>query len=90
MDELGGLLLGKDVPKSVGIPVAINDQVIGCVKLQSLAQENMFSEADVRLLSTITLIWALRSKCWCTGCPAGALGRASEPGQERLPGGYEP
>jgi GAF domain-containing protein len=32
----------------------INDQVIGVLSLQSLAQENMFNEADVRLLSTIT------------------------------------
>lgn len=38
---------------SVGVPIIVGERVIGVISLQSMERENAFSQADVRLLSTI-------------------------------------
>lgn len=52
--DLGALKFAPEVPKSwLGVPILSGDEVIGVVTVQSLEQENRFTSADVRLLSTI-------------------------------------
>ncbi|HNT25690.1 MAG TPA: histidine kinase N-terminal 7TM domain-containing protein [Anaerolineales bacterium] len=53
--ELGGILVGGDnYPKSwLGVPIMMRNQVMGVLSLQSLAQENLFTEADVSLVSAV-------------------------------------
>ncbi|MEI7990015.1 MAG: GAF domain-containing protein, partial [Chloroflexota bacterium] len=46
---------GTDTCKSgVTIPIISNDRAIGMVQLENFERENAFSEADVRLLTTVT------------------------------------
>ncbi len=53
--ELGGLLVGgNEYPKSwLGVPIMMRNQVMGVLSLQSLTQENLFTEADVSLVSAV-------------------------------------
>ena len=45
---------GTRLPKSlIFVPLLVGDEVKGCVSLQNLDKENAFTEADVRLLSTL-------------------------------------
>ena len=45
---------GTELPKSViFVPMVVNEDVIGYVRLQHLERENAFSDTDVRLLSTL-------------------------------------
>ncbi len=54
MVDLGGVPMLENLPKAwLGVPVTIGSEVIGLMSVQSLFQENKFSEADVSLLSTI-------------------------------------
>lgn len=51
---LGHRPISDELPKSwLGVPIFSGDEVIGVVSVQSLEQENRFTQADVRLLSTI-------------------------------------
>ena len=44
----------QDTPKSwLGVPITFGDSVIGAISVQSLEQENAFTEADIRLLNTL-------------------------------------
>ena len=46
---------GTQLPKTwMGVPMIVNDQVVGIVSLQNLDKENAFSESDINLLSALT------------------------------------
>ncbi|MGH2521982.1 MAG: GAF domain-containing protein [Anaerolineales bacterium] len=52
--ELGATALEGVLPKSsLGVPITVGEGVIGVIMLQSAERENLFTEADVRLLTTI-------------------------------------
>ncbi|HLE27353.1 MAG TPA: GAF domain-containing protein, partial [Anaerolineales bacterium] len=54
--ELGAMALDDEgeMPKaSLGVPITVGEAAIGVIMLQSLDRENRFTEADVRLLTTI-------------------------------------
>lgn len=52
--EYGAVYPAEQPAKSsVGVPIIVGERVIGVISLQSLERENAFSQADVRLLSTI-------------------------------------
>ena len=51
--ELGALLVGE-VPRSfLGVPILVGEEVIGVISVQSLTREGLFTDSDVRLLTTI-------------------------------------
>ncbi|HLE13518.1 MAG TPA: GAF domain-containing protein [Anaerolineales bacterium] len=54
-EELGAIdISGEPDPKSwLGVPIMINDEVIGAFTLQNWERENAYSDADVRLLQTL-------------------------------------
>jgi PAS domain S-box-containing protein len=46
---------GTEEPKSLlFVPMIVRDEVVGAIDLQNIDRENAFSEADVRLLTTLT------------------------------------
>jgi serine phosphatase RsbU (regulator of sigma subunit) len=46
---------GTELPRSwLGVPMLVGDQVRGIVSLQNLDQENVFSQSDIDLLTTLT------------------------------------
>ncbi len=52
--ELGGVALTEPLPKSsLGVPILVGERVIGVIMLQSTERENLFTDSDVRLLTTI-------------------------------------
>ena len=52
--ELGAVSMTGEMPKaSLGVPIIVGEDVIGVIFLQSIERENFFSDADVRLLTTI-------------------------------------
>jgi signal transduction histidine kinase/CRP-like cAMP-binding protein len=52
--ELGATYLVEPFPKSsLGVPIMVGEVAIGVIMLQSTERENLFTEADVRLLTTI-------------------------------------
>jgi len=52
--ELGAVFYEDDPSKaSVGVPIVVGEQAMGMLSLQTTERENMYSPADVRLLSTI-------------------------------------
>ena len=53
--ELGSFVqVGEPSKSYLGAPILTGDEVTGVISLQELDREHAFSEADVRLLSTIT------------------------------------
>jgi PAS domain S-box-containing protein len=50
--ELGAVYTGEPVLCSLSVPILAGDEAIGVISLQSSERENVFSEADVRLLTT--------------------------------------
>jgi len=50
-----GVVYNDGVPArcSVGVPILVGDEAIGMISLQDYDRENMFSEADTRLLITL-------------------------------------
>ena len=49
-----GAIPGTDVPLStVMVPIVGSDRVLGLIVLEDYARENVYGEADVRLLSTV-------------------------------------
>src|SRR5262245_65704988 len=58
MSEYGNsinIVPGTQAPKStVIVPLIVNNEVKGSVSLQNVDRENAFSEADARLLTTLT------------------------------------
>jgi len=51
---LGALQIAAEIPKSwLGVPILFGDEVLGVVTVQSLERENLFTPADVRLLTII-------------------------------------
>src|SRR6266550_4265266 len=54
LEELGGYVLQGEMTKSaVYVPLVISAEAIGRISLQNLDREHAFSEADVRLLTTL-------------------------------------
>src|SRR3990172_9351325 len=52
--ELGAVALDGILPKSsLGVPITVGESVIGVISLQNTERENVFTDADVRLLTTI-------------------------------------
>ena len=52
--ELGAVALEGILPKSsLGVPITVGESVIGVISLQNTERENVFTDADVRLLTTI-------------------------------------
>lgn len=49
-----GVSMGKPPKSAVFVPMIVGDVVRGSVSLQNIDKENAFSEADLRLLTTIT------------------------------------
>jgi two-component sensor histidine kinase/putative methionine-R-sulfoxide reductase with GAF domain len=50
---LGAKFIGPPAKSFLGVPIIVTDQVIGVVSVQSLDQEGLFGENEMRLLSTI-------------------------------------
>ena len=49
---------------SLGVPILVGDEAIGVISLQSVEHEHMYTEAHVRLLTTVAatvgaLWWAI-------------------------------
>jgi signal transduction histidine kinase/DNA-binding response OmpR family regulator/nitrate/nitrite-specific signal transduction histidine kinase len=51
--QLGATLVGKQARSYLGVPIMAGKEAIGVLSVQSMTQENAFTENDVRLLSTI-------------------------------------
>lgn len=52
--ELGALHLAPPLPKaSLGVPILAGEAVLGVISVQTTEREHFFTEADVRLLTTI-------------------------------------
>ncbi len=52
--EYGTLFPESDPSKSsLGVPIMVGDEAIGMISLQSYTHENVFTDADVRLLTTL-------------------------------------
>jgi PAS domain S-box-containing protein len=52
--EYGALYPEGDPAKSsLGVPILVGDRAVGMISLQSYTRENVFTEADVRLLTTL-------------------------------------
>lgn len=46
---------GTDMPKTwLGVPILMQDQVVGIISLQNLDNDNAFSSSDIDLLTTLT------------------------------------
>ena len=52
-DHRGLRRVGKNASSYLGVPIPVEDQIIGVISVQSTEQENRFNENDKRLLSTI-------------------------------------
>ena len=52
-DSVEGQKLGTDVRSYLGVPIAVGDEAIGVVSVQSIDEAGRFGESDARLLSTI-------------------------------------
>jgi PAS domain S-box-containing protein len=48
-----GVIAGEPVRSLVFVPLLVNERTIGLISLQNIDREHAFSEADVRLLTTI-------------------------------------
>src|SRR5204863_6100233 len=54
LEELGGYVLQGELTKSaVYVPLVVGGDAIGRISLQNIEREQAFSDADVRLLTTI-------------------------------------
>ncbi len=51
--ELGATRVGKEARSYLGVPIFLSGKAIGVVSVQSTTQEDVFTENDQRLLSTI-------------------------------------
>lgn len=51
--EMGGTLVGISPQSYLGVPINIGGKAVGVLSVQSTQEEGLFSEKDVRLLSTI-------------------------------------
>ncbi|HET7091177.1 MAG TPA: GAF domain-containing protein [Anaerolineae bacterium] len=51
--ELGAIFTGEPVKCSLGVPILVGDEAIGAIMLQSTQREGVFTDSDVRLLTTI-------------------------------------
>jgi len=51
--ELGAVITGQVAQSFLAVPIIVGDNVIGLISVQSVDESGRFSEADVRLLSTI-------------------------------------
>ena len=52
--ELGAVALEGELPKaSLGVPILVGETAIGVISLQSIERENLFTDADMRLLMTL-------------------------------------
>lgn len=53
MERLGAKTFGNPALSYLGVPIMVGENVIGVISVQSIERENVFSDADVRLLTTI-------------------------------------
>jgi len=51
--ELGAIGIGAPAQSWLGVPIILGDEVMGVIGVQDQTHEGLFSEADVRLLTTI-------------------------------------
>jgi signal transduction histidine kinase/CheY-like chemotaxis protein len=51
--DLGRTIVGAEARSYLGVPIAVDDQVVGVLSVQSTARESAFDDADERLLTTI-------------------------------------
>ncbi|MEK7324681.1 MAG: histidine kinase dimerization/phospho-acceptor domain-containing protein, partial [Chloroflexota bacterium] len=52
--QLGAVAMTGEMPKaSLNVPIMVGEAAIGVISLQSTERENLFADADVRLLTTI-------------------------------------
>jgi signal transduction histidine kinase len=51
--EIGATLVGMPPLSYLGVPIVASGKAVGVLSVQSITQEGIFNEADVRLLSTI-------------------------------------
>ncbi|MEM8998900.1 MAG: response regulator [Bacteroidota bacterium] len=54
-DKIGVEQTGKQAISYLGVPIPVEDEVIGVVSVQSTQQESRFNEEDKRLLNTIAI-----------------------------------
>ena len=54
-NKAGIAQVGKNAASFLGVPIPIEDKVVGVISVQSTKSENRFSEEDMRLLSTIAI-----------------------------------
>lgn len=54
-DKIGVERTGKDVMSYLGVPIPVEDSIIGVLSVQSTEQASRFNEEDKRLLSTIAI-----------------------------------
>lgn len=52
-EELGIKRLGTPSASYLGVPIPVGEEIIGVLSVQSVEKENIFTESDMRLLSTI-------------------------------------
>ncbi|MDQ7817235.1 MAG: GAF domain-containing protein [Melioribacteraceae bacterium] len=52
-EELGIKRIGTPSASYVGVPIPVGEEIIGVLSVQSTENENVFTESDMRLLSTI-------------------------------------
>ncbi|MFZ5903137.1 MAG: GAF domain-containing protein [Chloroflexota bacterium] len=53
--EIGATRVGREALSYLGVPIKSGKETIGVLSVQSTAQENVFSEDDARLLSTLAV-----------------------------------
>ncbi len=51
--ELGAIIVGEAPRSFLGVPILVGEEVIGVISVQSLTREGLFTDSDVRLLTTI-------------------------------------
>jgi PAS domain S-box-containing protein len=51
--ELGATQVGKQARSFLGVPIIVGRQAIGVISVQNTQEEGLYTESDVRLLSTI-------------------------------------
>lgn len=52
-EQLGVPLMGRQARSYLGVPIFLSGKTIGVISVQSTTEENVFTQDDVRLLSTI-------------------------------------
>lgn len=51
--DLGTTIVGREARSFLGVPIAVSGKAVGVLSVQNCSEEGMFTQDDVRLLSTI-------------------------------------